>query len=155
MEGSPTATCVLAWNVDQVELTWTHLPHCYPTCVPPPSIHNGSISGGGASRDVNSTVTYACNMPYVTSGGSENLTCVVDSEGVPQWQPAQPPTCAVPTCSSRPITFTRDSWALVNPSYPATSVQRGVHCNWLVQVRVWFFFFASPYAFNLFKILNG
>lgn len=76
----------------------------------------------------NVTVNYTCNQPYILSG-LDRIHCDLDPTGVPRWLDL-PPSCIIPDCSQT-INLTAHSGAIVNPSYPETTLTGGSKiCRW-------------------------
>ncbi|BFZ25227.1 hypothetical protein BsWGS_28266 [Bradybaena similaris] len=76
----------------------------------------------------NVTVHYTCNEPYILSG-LDRIHCGLDPTGIPRWLDL-PPSCVIPDCSQT-INLTAHSGAIVNPSYPETTLTGGSQiCRW-------------------------
>lgn len=135
MEGEVTGQCNLDGDgVDSVSPRWSNIPTCVSTCPTPASIANGTYVKND-SLDVNSTVTYSCDVPYLLDRQDPTVTCVLGGKGTPTWN-SNPPGCSIPTClSTVSISLTSPSGALVNPSFPSHSVLGGTNCQWQVRVQ--------------------
>nr|KAG5700232.1 hypothetical protein BaRGS_007605 [Batillaria attramentaria] len=136
LDGSSSVTCIIgSQGASGFGPKWSApIPQCLSSCPTPPTISHGSFHKDTDSLEVNATVTYSCDEPYLTQNATQ-LTCVVSDAGAPAWN-SPPPTCRIPDCHTwKDIRLNRPSWVLVHPSYPQDVVLGGSRlCHWTITV---------------------